>query len=213
MEEKVDSIIFDMDGTLWDAVLTYSRAWNKYYRQTGIERILSYEELGAQMGVEEKKFLEFTMPHIPKEQRSTEYSSKVVPLICSFILEVGGSFYSGVINGLNELSIRYKLFIVSNCPAGVIDCFMQCADIYSIIKDNIAHGQNFKSKSENIKLLIDKHKLQHAVYVGDTNSDSLQSEIAGVPFIFVDYGFGKTNQYKKKFSNFLSLVEWFCKEL
>ena len=213
MKEKVDSIIFDMDGTLWDAVSTYVIAWNKYYRQSGIERTMTYEELAPQMGVEEKEILKVTMPHILEEERSAEYNSKVVPLVYSSILEVGGKFYDGVLKGLNELSSGYKLFIVSNCPANAIDCFMEYAGIRDVIKDTMAHGQNFKPKSENIKLLIDRHQLRYPVYVGDTDSDSLQSEKAGVPFVFVDYGFGKTHQFANQFSDFTSLVDWFSNEV
>ena len=209
-KEKIDSIIFDMDGTLWDAVSTYAKAWNKYYQLNGVNKTITYEVLGSQMGVEEKEFLKLIMPNIPEEERSEEYNNKVVPLIYSSILEAGGHFYDGVLRGLNRLSSKHQLFIVSNCPANTIDCFMEYAGIQNIITDTMAHGQNFKPKSENIKLLIEKHKLRNAVYVGDTDSDRMQSEKAGVSFVFVDYGFGKSDQFINKFSDFTALVDWFC---
>lgn len=191
-----------MDGTLWNAVSTYVLAWNKYYQQLGIDKVMTYQELGPQMGVEEKALLKLTLPHISEEKRSTEYNDMVVPLVYISILEVGGEFYEGVLEGLKDLAKKYKLFIVSNCPANVIDCFVKYAGIKDVITNSVAHGQNFKPKSENINLLIHRHKLKNSVYVGDTDSDSLQSKKAGVPFVFVDYGFGNTKDFMKKYSSF-----------
>lgn len=207
--DKFDAIIFDMDGTLWDAVATYVSAWNKYYQINGIDREITYDFLGLQMGVEEKELLHLMLPHLPEEKRSNEYNKKVVPLVYKAILQKGGDIYNGVLNGLEELSSNYQLFIVSNCPEKTIDCFMQFACIQNLITDSLAHGQNFKSKAENIKLLLNKHNLHKAIYVGDTDSDRIQCEKAGLPFLFVDYGFGKTENFLKSFSNFNSLVQWF----
>jgi phosphoglycolate phosphatase len=206
---EVDSIIFDMDGTLWDAVATYAKAWDQYYRVTKIDGLQVYDRLMANMGVEEKMLLGLMLPHISEENRSAEYNLKVVPMIYSTIAQLGGNIYDGVLTGLKELSARYRLFIVSNCPARTIDCFMDYADIRRLITDSMAHGQNYKSKAENIQLLMDKHHLKQAVYVGDTESDRLQSEKAGVPFVFINYGFGKSGSYLKSFSNFSILVDWF----
>jgi len=207
-----DSIIFDMDGTLWDAVATYVAAWNKYYKLSDIDRVITYEELAPQMGVEEKKLLKLTLPHIPEVERSEEYNNKVVPLIYDTIIEIGGDIYDGVLEGLKKLSSKYLLFIVSNCPSNTITYFMEYAGIKNIITDTLAHGQNFMSKAENIKLITKKHQLKSVVYVGDTYSDQRQSEKANVPFVFVDYGFGNSDKFINKFSDFYSLVRWFCEE-
>ncbi len=34
--QKPDSLIFDMDGTLWDAVDTYAHSWNVVFSEMGI---------------------------------------------------------------------------------------------------------------------------------------------------------------------------------
>jgi phosphoglycolate phosphatase len=175
-----------------------------------VDRKITYEELAPQMGLEENIFLNAVMPHISEKKRSVEYNRKVVPLIYSSIFEEGGKLYDGVKVGLEKLSIHYELFIVSNCPAKGIDYFMKYAEISDIITDSMAYGQNLKTKSENIRLLMERHDLVNPVYVGDTDSDRFQCQKAGLPFIFVDYGFGQVSQYRMKFSDFFSLVEWFC---
>ena len=35
-KEKVDSLIFDMDGTLWDAMKSYAEVWNVAFRELGL---------------------------------------------------------------------------------------------------------------------------------------------------------------------------------
>ena len=64
-------------------------------------------------------------------------------------------------------------------------------------------------KHHNIKLLVDTHQLKNPVYIGDTAGDGEQSRQAGVPFIFVSYGFGTTDDYDLKFDDFKSLTDYF----
>jgi phosphoglycolate phosphatase len=68
-----DSLIFDMDGTLWDAVETYTLAWNFYFNRHQIDKQLKKIELDALMGLEESKFLEKVLPDFTPKERSIEY--------------------------------------------------------------------------------------------------------------------------------------------
>ena len=68
---------------------------------------------------------------------------------------------------------------------------MKFAEIESYITGSISFGENRVPKSENIKLLVERHHLENPVYIGDTNSDRVQCEAAGVPFLYVSYGFDR----------------------
>ena len=48
---KTDALIFDMDGTLWDAVDSYCKVWNECFRVFGVERVVMRDELVACMGL------------------------------------------------------------------------------------------------------------------------------------------------------------------
>lgn len=211
MNDGIDSIIFDMDGTLWDAVSTYTKAWNEHFKIEGNGHYISHEMLRSLMGVEEKLLLSKILPHVEEQKRSLIYKQKVIPLIYYWIEEDGGQLYEGVTAGLKRLSKRYQLFIVSNCPEKLIQYFINWSGIQEWITDSIAHGQNFQSKCDNILLIKDKYQLNHPIYVGDTDSDRMQSETAHIPFFYMDYGFGKCNQYKIKFSQFNDFVEYMRK--
>ncbi|MFD0792928.1 HAD family hydrolase [Mucilaginibacter litoreus] len=206
--QKPDSLIFDMDGTLWDAVDTYAYSWNIVFKEQGIDKTISRDVLAGMVGMEGKKVIEILMPEFEHDRRVEIYSI-VNDKRHNLIREKGGILYPGVREGLRLLAEKYPLFILSNCAKGIIRQFIDWAGIDELIKDELAHGVNFMPKSHNIKLLMDKHGLTNPVYVGDTEGDGLQSRLAGIPFVFVSYGFGTTDDYDLKFDDFTALAEHF----
>jgi phosphoglycolate phosphatase len=205
---KTDSILFDMDGTLWDGVETYANGFNDFFEANMIHRKLTANDLYAYLGLEEEQYLEATLSELPVAERKETYQ-QIINFQYKRIQTNGGILFDGVKDGLKRLSEKYKLFIVSNCPEFTIRYFVEWAGIEDSITDTMAHGMNFKSKHENIKLLIEKYNLQNPVYVGDTNSDRKQCELVPIPFVYVDYGFGKVEKYVLRFDSFKQLTEYF----
>ena len=206
--QKPDSLIFDMDGTLWDAVDTYTQSWNLTFSALGIEKRVEVATLAKMIGWEGRKVLAAIMPEFELEKQQAIYA-QVNELRRTLLPQAGGILYDGVIDGLNQLSSRYKLFILSNCAIGVIRIFIDWAGIDELITDEIAYGTNYMSKSHNIKLLMNKHDLERPVYIGDTAGDGEQSRLAGIPYIFVSYGFGDTADFDLIFDDFSSLTSYF----
>ena len=206
--QKPDSIIFDMDGTLWDAVDTYANSWNQTFQKLNIDKSIARDELAKMVGWEGKKVLEAMLGDFDEQTRLDVYA-EVIELRRKLIHQDGGMLYDGVMGGLEALAGKYKLFILSNCAAGVIRLFIDWAGIDEYIVDEIAYGTNYQPKNYNIKALIEKHDLQNPVYVGDTEGDGQQSRLAGVPFVFVNYGFGDTEDYDLKFEDFNSFTQYF----
>ena len=206
--QKPDSLIFDMDGTLWDAIDTYATAWNECFKKMNIDRSINKELFAGIMGWERKKALAHMLPDYEEDYRETIYEA-VVKTQDELIPEIGGNLYDQVEEGIAALSTQYKIFIVSNCPKDTIKQFIKWSGLTPFVTDEIAHGVNSKPKHYNIQLLVKKHNLMHPVYIGDTESDRIQSELAGLPFIFVSYGFGKTDKYDLKFDSFKELTDYF----
>ncbi len=205
---KPDSIIFDMDGTLWDAVDTYTESWNIVFRELGIDIHVDRNELAKMVGWEGKKVHAAIMPDFDEQKRLSIYA-RVNELRREILPKNGGILYEGVKEGLQKLAAKYPLYIVSNCAVGIIRLFIDWAGIDEHIIDEIAYGTNYMPKHHNIKLLIDRHGLQSPVYVGDTEGDGEQSRLAGVPFVFVSYGFGMTDDHDLRFDNFTDLTNYF----
>lgn len=203
---RPDSLIFDMDGTLWDAVETYAQGFNDFFEHHGVSRRIEKAGITGFMGMEEAAFLAATLPEWPAETRSSMYK-EVVEHQYARIRRDGGDLYEGVVEGLAELSRHFGLFIVSNCPALAIEHFMDWAGIRPYIIDSKAHGANGRPKYQNIRDLIASYSLAKPVYIGDTDSDRKQAELVPLPFFFVDYGFGQSTEYAGRASSFRQLVE------
>lgn len=206
--QKPDSLIFDMDGTLWDAVDTYASSWNLIFEKMDIKRIIGRDDLMQLMGMEGKKLTKILMPDYDDDKAQGIYMD-VNEMRRQILPTSGGTMYRGVTEGIRQLATKYKLFILSNCAVGIIPLFITWADITEDITDSIAYGENNMPKHQNMRLLIDKHHLENPVYIGDTNGDAEQTHMAGLPFIFVSYGFGKTDDYELKFDDFESLTKYY----
>ncbi|MBI9066931.1 MAG: HAD family hydrolase [Salinivirgaceae bacterium] len=205
---KPDSIFFDMDGTLWNGVNSYAQGFNDFFESNDIPRRVKKNDLYLYMGMEEEQYLEMTLPEFSPNDRKTIYKEIILFQYKQIDLN-GGDLYEGVKDGLVKLAEKYKLFIVSNCPEFTIQHFMTWAKIKDTITDSMAHGMNYKPKHENIKYLIDKHHLESPIYIGDTDSDRKQCDLLKIPFGFVSYGFGDSNNYCLKFDTFNQLENYF----
>lgn len=205
---KPDALIFDMDGTLWDAVDMYAQSWTEVFKAKGIDRIMTRSDLQSLMGLEIKPLLENAIPEVPESERETFY----LDVIKEYEVQLHKNLavvYPGVVAGLQKLSQVYPLFILSNCEKGGIKLFLDYSKTENCITSYLEHGENYLPKQENMRLLKSKFKLENPFYIGDTDSDRKASEQAGVPFIFVTYGFGTTDKYAAAFENFESLTEYF----
>lgn len=205
---KPDSLIFDLDGTLWDALDTYLASWNEGSKLENLNRTFTRDDLHYVMGWERSKVLDHLFPGVEKERQEEIYRT-INECRLKLMPELGGVLYDGVRDGLVKLSEKYKLFIVSNCPANLIVEFMKWANLEQYITDEMAHGVNSMPKHYNIKLLVDKHKLSNPVYIGDTEGDGLETRKAGLPFVLLTYGFGTTDDFDLKFDDFHSFTEYF----
>ncbi|MBL4936727.1 HAD family hydrolase [Clostridium sp. YIM B02515] len=185
------SIIFDVDGTLWDTTEVVAKAWNRSIHESGktspnITSSVLKKEFGKTMDVIANNLFPDSSEREREQllKKCCEYEHDALRENTDNLL------FDGVKETIEELSRRCQLFIVSNCQSGYIELFMKKAGIEKCIKDYECFGDTGKSKGENIKLVIERNNLDDVVYVGDTLGDYEASVFAGVPFIFAKYGFG-----------------------
>ncbi|MFA6701990.1 MAG: HAD family hydrolase [Dysgonamonadaceae bacterium] len=205
---KPDSLIFDMDGTLWDNVDSYVLSWNIAFKKTGHIRLIERKDIIGLMGKEASVMLKTLLPDDSEVEHNRVFD-EVIAAYQSIVPTMKPIIYHGVNEGLERLFSKYKLFMLSNCEENGLVNFMNHTKTRHLFTDYMEHGMNLKPKSFNMQLLVEKHNLQHPVYVGDTESDSKSSQTAGVPFVFVTYGFGTTTNYTLKFDSFPELSEYF----
>ena len=176
-----DGILFDLDGTLWDAVPAVAKSWTLGLKELGFDRPpITPEELFPCMGMLLSDIGDVLLPTLSREEQD-----KAIRYCCdaenAYLAEHGAALYPGVAETLGVLSQKYPLFIVSNCQTGYIEAFFQGVGLEKYFSGY---------ESENIALVVKRHGLKKPVYVGDTALDHKSATEAGVPFIFAAYGFG-----------------------
>lgn len=191
MNKNIDSIILDVDGTLWDSTGVVADAWTaaiKAYDNTDMQ--ITPEMLQRLFG---RPMTEIAAALFP--ERSEEEQSKILELCCQYEHEAVEKntrdiCYSGVVDTIKELSKHVQICIVSNCQSGYIELFLEKTGLKDDVTDLECFGNTGKLKGENILSVIARNSLKSPVYVGDTQGDLDASQYAGIPFIYAAYGFG-----------------------
>ena len=195
MNINIDSLIFDLDGTLWDAIDTLVLSCNDVLKNhPDIKKNFSRKDFESVMGMQlddiSKKFFnnlnETDRNSIMKEFCIAEQNS---------LAKNGGKLYPNLEETLLKLSRKFKLFIVSNCQVGYIETFLKYHKLEKYFIDFENPGRTNLTKGENIKLIIKRNNLKNPVYVGDTTSDLEAAKFANIPFVYANYGFGNVNEY------------------
>lgn len=187
---KRDSILFDLDGTLWDAVKNITYIWNEGVKGRPEAETLTEEKVRAIMGLTTKEIGQTLFP------RATEKEQEELMILCGeaeqrLLPHIGGILYPRLEETLKELKRSVPLFIVSNCDQGYIEAFLSYHQLTDYFTDHLCYGDTGRAKAENIRTIVKKHRLRAPVYVGDTEKDYLSAREAGVEFIHAAYGFGR----------------------
>lgn len=206
---KYDSVIFDLDGTLWDSVDGVIETWKIILKKhPEIERDeITRKDLEVGMGLLAADIGKGLFPNETSEVQLKLMKECSVEE-CRYLAENGGKIYDNLEDTLKALKDKgIKLFIVSNCQDGYIEAFLKAHKMESYFIDSECPGRTGKNKSENIKLIVERNNLKKPVYVGDTITDANSAKEAGVPFIFASYGFGDVKDYEYSIDNFKELID------
>ena len=204
---RTDGILFDLDGTLWDAVEGICRGWNDGFVECGLEPRLTVPQLRACMGLLMEDIAARILPEIRDPAARMAVMEVCYRHQLAYLAERGGTLYPGVEETLAARAERFPLCIVSNCQDGYIQDFLDFADMRGLFGDFESAGGTGLSKGENIKLVIERNSIDKAVYVGDTQGDLDSADFAGIPFIRAAYGFGQMNRPVPEIREFCELPE------
>ena len=190
LKNKFDSIIFDLDGTLWDSTGNVAEAWQAAKNEVDyIDLDFTIETVRSITGMAYNAIFEKLLPLVNEEQRNDFKSIASVKEI-EMLQRNGGQLYPHLQETLAYLGTKYKLFVVSNCQSNYIETFLEFSQLGHYFLGHQCYGTKGQPKAENIKDIVNDHQLTAPVYVGDTTGDYESSTKAGVPFIFASYGFG-----------------------
>lgn len=194
LRNKFDSIIFDLDGTLWDSTANVAIAWQAAKEEVNyIQKDITQQDVQGITGLTYTHIFEKLFPYLDNEKREA-FKARASKNELRMLNECGGELYEGIEEVLSYLSKKYQLFIVSNCQSGYIETFFRHSGLEHYFQGHQCYGTKGKPKYENIQDIVADHQLAAPVYIGDTQADYEATVKAGVPFVFAAYGFGKVAQ-------------------
>ena len=203
-----DSIILDVDGTIWNTTGIVAKAWNKVIDETfpTVSHVTA-DILKGQFGKTMDVIADNLFPNLNKDEKTILMDNCCKEEQRALIENNENITYKGVIETIQRLSERVPLFIVSNCQKGYIELVIKKNKIESFIKDFECFGNTGFTKDKNISLIAERNGLKKPVYVGDTQGDYDACIKAGVPFIWAAYGFGRPDDenYYAKLEEFAQL--------
>ena len=192
MPTRFDSVIFDLDGTLWDASASITKAFQAAAASVDyIGHDVTLAQVQAVTGQPYTVVYERLFPTLPADKLD-EYRALCARQELAAAEQHGGTLYAGLEAALAYLRGRgYRRFIVSNCQLGYVEAFFENSQLGHYFEGHQCFGTKKLPKAENIRQIVARFGLQAPVYVGDTPGDLTASQGAGVPFIFATYGFGQ----------------------
>ena len=202
------SLIFDLDGTLWDPSILIASAWNRVVKRENIAfREISSKDIRTVTGLPHDECVRVLFDGLSE--------SDIIRLNLGTQEEdqttMGDSLplFPGVMEGLAALSTSFSLYIVSNCQRGYIEKFLDRSGLRDRFIGWTCWGDTGLVKSKNLKQLILEHGLSTCAYIGDTEGDESAAAFCNIPFYFVGYGYGIARYPLRTFHTFPSLVDYF----
>lgn len=210
---NVESLIFDIDGTLWDSRALVAEGYNIQLHREGLDRLcVTAEDLLPLFGKIMTEIADVIFAEVPPEQRYP-LMERCMDTENKYLHEnpcrIG---YPRVRETLEQLAKDYRLFIVSNSQQGYPELCIEKLGLTPYISGHLCFGDTGRSKGETMRRLMENHNITSAVYIGDTQGDLDAARQAGIPFVFAAYGFGSPEQWEAKIETPEQLLQLFRKE-
>ena len=204
---KFESLIFDIDGTLWDSRALVAEGYNLQLRDEGLERYcVDAARLRPLFGKVMSAIADALFPDMPPQVRYP-LMERCMARENRYLEEnecrIG---YAGIAETLCTLSKTHRLFIVSNSQQGYPELCIEKLGISPYIQGHLCFGDTGTTKGQTIRTLMEKYNITDCAYIGDTQGDYEATLEAGVPFLWAAYGFGTPAGYDARIDQFSDLL-------
>lgn len=203
----MESLIFDIDGTLWDSRALVAEGYNLQLKDEGLERyFVNAEILKPLFGKTMAEIADRMFPDLPESRRyllMERCMDRENRHLEENPCRIG---YPGVAGTLEALSKTHRLFIVSNSQKGYPELCMEKLGIRPFFSGFLCYGDTHAPKGETIRRLLEKYRISSACYIGDTQGDMEAAYSAGLPFVWAAYGFGTPEKYDYRIGSLRELA-------
>ena len=205
---RYESLIFDIDGTLWDSRALVAEGYNIQLQKEGLSHLcVTAEDLKPLFGKVMTEIADVILASIPAEDRY-DLMDRCMETENAYLFQnecrIG---YPKVKQTLEELAKTHRLFIVSNSQSGYPQLCIDKLGLNDCIQGHLCFGDTGTSKGQTILKLMRDYDITSAIYVGDTQGDLEATREAGIPFIFAGFGLGQPESWDLKIDRFEDLLE------
>ena len=195
-----ESLIFDIDGTIWDSRAQVAAGYNEQLAKEGLSHLsVTADMLTSVFGKTTEAIGDILFDTLPQPER--------LPLMKRCMMSQENYLerhankdmaYPNLVETVQALSKKHRLFIVSNCQTGYPQQCIETLGVTACFQGTLCYGQTGTSKGQSILTLMKEHHSENCVYIGDTQGDYEATLEAGIPFIWASYGFGTPEGYAAK---------------
>ena len=202
-----ESLIFDIDGTLWDSRALVAEGYNIQLKAEGLPHLcVTAEDLKPLFGKVMTEIADVILATIPESERY-DLMERCMATENQYLHDNECNIgYPGIAQTVKELAKKYRLFIVSNSQCGYPELCISKLGLTPYIQGHMCFGDTGTSKGKTIRTLMEKHNIENCAYIGDTQGDYEATVEADVPFIWATYGFGTPAGYAEKIDSFEELL-------
>ena len=202
-----ESLIFDIDGTLWDSRQLVAEGYNLQLKDEGLEHLcVNAEQLRPLFGKVLKDIADILFASIDIDKRY-DLMKRCMDRENRYLQEnecrIG---YPHVKETLEALAKQHRLFIVSKSEKGYPDLCMDKLGLRHLISGYLCFGDTGTSKGQTILRLMREHEISSCIYIGDTQGDLEACQEAGIPFIFAAYGLGQAESWDARIDSIEALL-------
>jgi phosphoglycolate phosphatase len=205
-----DAVIFDIDGTLWDASRTSAEGWTRGLASLGIDRVINTAEIRTVTGRPYDACMDILLPGL--KHKYPELLTALQDHEMKAIERRGGEFYDGAIESVRALSRDFRIFLVSNCQEWYLELFLRLSGLGPDLAGADCHGRAGLTKKAMLLQLKSNYRLRGPVYVGDTADDDRAAKDVGIEFVHAAWGFGTPGRGARRARSFVELVKYLREE-
>ena len=205
-----ESLIFDIDGTLWDSRALLAQAYNAQLQAEGIQGLhVTAEILKPLFGKPMDKLADGLFEGVVPAPERYRLMDRCITRMDAFMEEKACPHmgYPELLSTMEKLKENHRLFIVSNGQKGYPQMAANKLGLAHLMDGYLSWGDTGKSKGQTILQLMQTHGIENAVYIGDTQGDLEACREAGIPFVFTSFGFGQPESWYAKVDRFCDLLE------